>query len=121
MDERTKQMQKKVAQIILQQLGNGFVRMTGSKNFLRGTDEKGDHYLEFSIMRNIAKINLIRVTLNQHDYYDITFSKKRKAKHSSCYLTETMQTESDIDCDSLAEIIGKVTGLAVVMPRIIFT
>jgi hypothetical protein len=121
MDERTKQIQKEVAQIILQQLGNGFVRMTGSKNFMRGTDDKGDHYLEFSIMPNSSKANLVRVTLNQHDYYDLSFIKKRKAKHSGCYLTETLYKESDIDCDHLTETIGRVTGLAVIMPRIIFT
>jgi hypothetical protein len=121
MDERTKQIEKEVAQTILEQLGNGFVRMTGSKNFVRGTDDKGDHYLEFGIMPNGSKANIIRVTLNQHDYYDITFIKKRKAKNSRCYLTEALQTESDIDCDSLTETIGRVTGLAVIMPRIIFT
>ena len=120
MDERTKQIQKEVAHTILEQLGKVFVYITGSKEFLRGTDEKGDHYLEFNIMRNIVKINLIRVTLNQHDYYDITFMKKRNAKHGG-YLTETLYKESDIDCDHLTERIGTVTGLAVVMPRIIFT
>lgn len=60
----------KVAQTILAQLGgNHFVVMTGSKNFVGGSDS-----LSFSVGRGAKdKINKVRITLDANDTYTVEY------------------------------------------------
>lgn len=60
-----------VAETILQQLGgNRFAAMTGAKNFV--ALENG---IKFSIGRNVSKANMVKITVNSSDLYDVEFIK----------------------------------------------
>ena len=68
-----------IASTILKQLGGGkFIVMTGAKNMVSlSTPRFGG--LELSLPSRFAKdgINRVRITVNEHDTYDVSFSKIR--------------------------------------------
>lgn len=59
------------AQTILNQLGGSkFIVMTGAKNFI--ALENG---IKFNIGRNRSKANMVKITVNSLDLYDVEFIK----------------------------------------------
>ena len=102
-----------VAQTIYQQLGGGrFAAMTGAKNFV--ALENG---IKFNIGRNSSKANMVKITLNGLDLYDVEFSKYTPFKFN--YKTgaireekvETVAMFEDYYGDMLQDAFTRVTGM----------
>jgi hypothetical protein len=94
-----------VANTILHQLGgNRFSMMTGAKNFVGSADT-----LRFKLPANFAAngINMVSVTLNALDTYDVSFLKVRGMK-----VTPVAKHEG-IYADTLRALFTAETGLAV--------
>lgn len=65
-----------VSNTIIDQLGgNGFIAMTGSKEFAYTVKPNGDISLSFRVGKNVKRVSHIRVTLNGQDLYDIEFAR----------------------------------------------
>ena len=63
---------------IIRQIGNVAFKMMGAKNLVVGTDESGNHYLNFKIGRNSKGVSGIKITYNRGlDLYDILFYRVR--------------------------------------------
>jgi hypothetical protein len=100
-----------VANEIARQIGGKAFYMMGSKKTLTA----GDDNLCFKVMRNGEKVTHVRVTLNAADTYDVEFIR--------CWGTKapkTLKTVEGVYCDMLREVISSGTGLALVMPNIVF-
>ena len=106
-----------IATTILQQLGGKrFIVMTGAKDFT--TIDNG---LRFKIGRNGSKANMVEITLNGSDLYDMTFIKYRpfsvKVDHKKGEVktieekVETIKEFKDVFFDQLQELFTEVTGL----------
>lgn len=105
-----------IAETIRQQLGGGrFTAMTGAKNFVAI-----DNGLRFRIGRNASKANMVEITLNGLDLYDIKFIKytpysfKIKADGTFKETKESVKTVaefSDYYGDMLQAVFTKVTGM----------
>lgn len=106
-----------VAQTIYEQLGGGkFVAMTGAKYFT--AIENG---LQFRIGRNASKANVVKITLNGLDLYDIEFikhveykftiSKDGKSFKERPESWQTVAAENDIYADMLQDVFTAVTGM----------
>lgn len=93
-----------VAKTILQQMGGRVGMMTGAKDFL----DLGNG-VKFSLPRGSAKdkINMVKITLNGNDLYDIEFLQYRPRKFD----VVTVKECNDIYCDMLKEIFEENTGL----------
>ena len=101
-------MPVEVAKTILQQLGgNRFCLMSGARNLV-GDDST--HSLRFRLPLGLAKngINYIRITLNDTDLYDVTFSRFRNAG----FITDIAQFH-DVYAENLVGIFCEQTGLEV--------
>ena len=93
-----------VAQIIFQQLGgNRFAAMTGAKNFVGG-----ENFIQFKV-RGAKGVNSVKVTLNAKDLYNVLFMKVTNYGLDVKYLSKF----EDIDCEQLAPLFEKQTGLYV--------
>ena len=91
----------KVAQTILNQLGgNRFIVITGSKQFVAG-----ENFLRMRLSRNKSGANMLKITLNSLDTYDLEFIKVAKNDF------KTVKTVNGIYNDMLQEIFTSVTGL----------
>lgn len=65
-----------VAKTILDQLGGKrFIGMTGAKNFV-----SSEYSIRFRVMRNSKKVNMVTISLNPMDLYDIKFDGVRGLK-----------------------------------------
>lgn len=105
-----------VAENIRQQLGGSrFAVMTGAKNFVAI-----DNGLRFRIGRNASKANMVEITLNGLDLYDIKFIKhtpysfKIKADGTFKETQESSKTiaeYSDYYGDMLQSVFTRVTGM----------
>lgn len=109
-----------IANEIYRQLGgNKFTVMTGAKDFV--PVENG---LRFRIGRNASKANMVMITLNALDTYDVKFIKHTPAKlvvnHRKATAewreekTETVKAYTDFDGiynDMLQDVFTMVTGL----------
>lgn len=105
----TTETQQQVAATILQQLGgNKFIVMTGSHNFMHGSDEKGNPYIIMTLRSNQSKANRLRITLNSMDTYDMEFFKVRMVNYE--YKNTTVQSFKGYYDDMLQEAFTKVTG-----------
>lgn len=94
-----------VPNIIYRQLGGGrFVAMTGAKDFI--ADE---NTLIFKLRRGSAKngINIVRITLNSMDLYDVKFQKY----NYKTYDITDIKEYNNIYADQLKEIFEETTGL----------
>lgn len=118
---------KQVAETILQQLGNGFIGMTGAKAFVfRSGEPFGLGALQFKLPSNpfnAKGINHVSIVLDANDTYTMTFSKKRKAfvrKGIRYDAKETIYaTHTNVYCDELQRIFTNETNLLVsLFPRI---
>lgn len=98
---------KEIAGTILAQLGgNKFIAMTGAKNF--GTNGND---LAFSLPRYAGlKINMVKITLNSMDTYDIDFLKIPPMSKCDKPI-ETIKRCTDIYNDQLQEVFTRYTGL----------
>jgi hypothetical protein len=101
----TSEAAEQVAKTIAQQLGgNKFKAMTGAKNFVF-LPEGG---LQFSLPAGSAKngINLVTITLNPDDEYDIVFYRKRGVA-----MKEVTRTDG-VQASGLRGLFEQETGLA---------
>lgn len=92
-----------VAQTILQQLGgNRFCVMTGAKNFVGG-----ENTLQFKLPARFAKqgINVVKVTLNALDLYDVEFGKLWGVNY------KVIETVEGLYFDMLQKTFKDITGL----------
>ncbi len=102
-----------IADTIFQQLGGGrFVAFTGAKEF----NTKGNN-LRFRIPRNASKANMVEITLNGLDLYDMKFTKytpfhlnKKTFEWVEEKVVEVREFK-DIYCDQLQALFTEVTGL----------
>lgn len=104
-------MNNTIAATIVQQLGKEALYMMGTKQILPIKDGNG---ISIRIPR-VNKINIITITLNAKDLYDIEF----KRLHN--FEVKVIAKEEDCYCDMLHNIISEHTGLALRLPRIIRT
>jgi hypothetical protein len=90
-----------VANTILQQLGGGrFIAMTGSKNFVGR--ENG---LSFSVGRNDAGVNKVRVILTPADVYTVEAFRVRGTT------VKLIGSREGVYCDNLRAVFETLTGL----------
>jgi hypothetical protein len=98
-----------IARTIAQQIGNAAFFMMGTpKGSLVGSERS----LSFPI-KGCRKVSHISIALNHRDTYDIEFIQCRGGQR------KVVETCEDIYFDSLHDVISRVTGLALQMPRII--
>ena len=91
----------KVAQTILNQLGgNRFIAMTGSKQFIAG-----ENFLRMRLSRNKSCANMLKISLNSLDTYDLEFLKVAKNNF------KTVKTVRGVYNDMLQDIFTSETGL----------
>lgn len=106
-----------IANEILNQLGgNRFIVMTGAKNLVYD-----DNSLRFRIGKNASRANMVRITLNGLDLYDMEFIRYTPGKlivnHKTLTVTtreektEVIKVFKDVYCDMLQELFTDVTGL----------
>ena len=135
---------KETAKTIMAQLGCnaglGFARVTGSRNFTCGQDEKGRPYLRFSLCRDLknylpdAKVVPNRCTVYYNagaDDYDMVFERytaarcvfNRKTVEVKTYPSKLVVTSKHegIYCDQLQELFEKDTGLLLDFCRVRFS
>lgn len=100
-------MNKEQAEILVKQLGgNQLVAMTGAKGFGLTTDGK----LAFRIQRAKNGINLITVTLNNLDLYDVKFEKFRFSAKTGT-TRKVIEEHNNVYSDMLRGIFERATGL----------
>jgi hypothetical protein len=91
--------------ILLQLGGTGRLNMmTGAKNFM-----KTDSGVQFNIGRNAKSVNMVRVTLNGNDLYDVEFGRVRKVKGVPTY--KVLNKHADVYNDMLVELFESNTGM----------
>lgn len=135
---------KETAKTIMAQLGcnagMGFARVTGSRNFTCGQDEKGRPYLRFSLCRNLkkylpdAKVVPNRCTVYYNagaDDYDMVFDRfteyrsvfNRKTLEVKTYPRKVVVTSKHehIYCDMLQDLFEKDTNLLLSFCRVRFS
>lgn len=104
-----------VARTILEQIGGQrFVVMTGARNFqFIASDSNVDGGIAFNIGRNIHRINMIRITLNYMDTYDMEFLYVTKPSESNAYKGKinVVSKAENVYCDMLEEVFTGHTGL----------
>ena len=98
-----------IAKTILEQIGNKALYMIGAKNLV--AKENGVY---FKIMRNSKSVNLIEITLNGLDLYDVEF------KYVSVKGIKVRSEVKGIYSDMLHAAIRENTGLETRMPEVIF-
>ena len=99
-----------IAQTILNQLGGRqFIVMTGAKQF-----GHTDNSLQFRLPARFARdgINLVKVTLNASDLYDVVYYRARGVS-----LVEVAGS-GDLYADMLCDDFTTTTGLDTVMPTL---
>ena len=106
-NEIMKNEEKIIATTILQQLGGAgkLMAMIGASHFTHGSDEKGS-YLQFHFKGNRV-YNIIKITLNFMDTYDVTFIKMNKRNFD----VKIVDTINDVYCDMLKETIERQIGM----------
>ena len=102
-----------IAQTILQQLGgNKFIAMTGSKNFTALNSG-----LQMKLAKSKSKANILKITLNGTDLYDMEFIKFTPYKFNIKTMTEraekieTVKKYEDVYYDMLQDIFTSETEL----------
>ena len=96
-----------IANTILSQLGgNGFIAMTGSKNFL-----DDGRSLRMTLTQNNSGANRLTITLNKMDTYDLEFYRMTmNRKTGNCKITKKASLEG-IYNDMLQDVFTQITGL----------
>lgn len=97
---------KQVASTILHQLGGRrFIAMTGARDFIAINDGLGGMHCRIPKMTGV-KVNTVKITLNEMDYYDVSFGRLYAGKH------KVISEHSDICFDELQTLFRRETGLA---------
>lgn len=91
---------KTISMTIAKQIGNKALMMIGTKNIF-----EIDNGLMIKHSCRGSKTNVIKITLNGSDLYDMEFIKTHGAK------INTIAKEEDIYCDMLCDMIEKHSGL----------
>lgn len=106
----TREEKMHVAKTIISQLGgNRFIAMTGSKNLVGlNTDEYPFGGLRMGLAKNKTAANILTITLNGMDTYDMVFTSVRIGKQLSIKVVHEANGVYD---DMLTEIFKNVTGL----------
>ncbi len=100
---------EETANIILRQLGgNKFIAMTGARNFVALKDG-----IKFHIGRNNSKANVVEITLNGKDLYDMQFVRQIKPTMHNKFMGERhpIMAYNDCYCEQLQTIFKQETGL----------
>lgn len=104
-----------VAATILHQLGgNKFIVMTGAKNLVAL-----DNGIRFKIGKNSSRANMVEITLNGLDLYDVKFIKHTpynvRVTNNGVKVTEestkVIAEYNDVYSDMLQDLFTNVTGL----------
>lgn len=95
-----------IANTIIAQLGNKALVMIGAKNIL--AEKNG---VRFKIGRNSKSVNMIKITLNSMDTYDIKFLRTSMSKKTFEYKETIKAEDNGIYCDMLHNSIEQNTGL----------
>jgi hypothetical protein len=104
-----------IAITILKQLGgNKFIAMTGAKNFLHAdvTESNPNAWLRMDLPTNRAKVNRLKITLQDNDTYTMHFYRMVLGKSTNW--TPKISNEQTFDGvydDMLQDIFTNVTGL----------
>jgi len=100
-DNATRNRNNEIAQTILTQLGgNKFRVMTGSKQFIAGTNS-----LSMKLARNASGANYLRITLGSMDVYKMEFISIRAGK------MKTKHEFENVYCDKLVSFFESTTKL----------
>ena len=97
----------KIVGAIRRQIGQGTFAMLGARNLFDGTDQQGNHYLQFKIGTNPSEITHIKVTLNKSDTYDIDYGKLLRNLDY-----KIIDSSSGILGTNIVSDLGRRTGLA---------
>ena len=98
---------KQVSATILAQLGgNKFIVMTGSKNFVYGTNNSGNDYITMQLTTNKAKAKFLQITLLPSDTYHMEFIKIDRELNR-----KVVANHEGVYCDMLQDIFTQTTGL----------
>ena len=85
MSKTTSTTAKNVAQTILSQLGgNKFRAMVSANNFVYGTDDNNNDFIQLRFKGN-RKASFLKITLNQMDTYDMEFGKIWKQEYKKVH------------------------------------
>ena len=104
---QTSNTAKQVSATILSQLGGGkFIAMTGSKNFVYGTKDNGNDFLQMHLTRNKMGAKFLTIELNANDTYTMEFRKINR----NLDVVATVKHE-EVYCDMLCFLFTKTTGL----------
>lgn len=88
---------------VLRQLGgNRFIAMTGAKQFVKDDEKRS---ISFRIGRNSEGVNVVRITLNAMDTYDMEFLSVRAGN------VKVKSTSDGVYCDGLEQSFTTHTGL----------
>ena len=90
-----------ISKTIVSQIGNAALYMIGAKQLVADTNA-----LQFKIMKNDSKINLVRIELTDDDLYNVTYYNFRNLE------LKTIATDLGIYADMLCASIRNNTGLA---------
>tara|TARA_Y100000593_G_scaffold57680_1_gene107263 strand:+ start:1108 stop:1461 length:354 start_codon:yes stop_codon:yes gene_type:complete len=109
-----------IPETILDQLGGGFVRMTGAKQFVAfgatdrhyGGEEPVDNGLSFRLGRNPKSVSHVTIELTPADTYTVRFLRVRGVK------VTTLAEHEDVYADMFHELIRNETGLETRFPNI---
>ncbi len=104
-----------VVNTMIQQMGGQrvLVMMIGAKNFVHSVDEEGNVFLTFKHMKGLQGINCNRITLKGDDTYTVQYMKTHG---TSC---KTIEERSMMFFDDLVPFFREVTGLEIIVPRIV--
>lgn len=91
---------------ILDQLGNGTLCMLGAKNIVLLANG-----VKFKIGRNSKKVNLVTITLDPSDTYNIEFGSLRKKRGEFVPSYTKKSAAEGVYVDSLHTTIEEHTGL----------
>ena len=111
-----------IPETILDQLGGGFVRMTGAKQFVayggtdrhQGGEESVDNGLSMRLGRNAKSVSHLTIELTLDDTYTVRFIRVRGAKCT------TLAEHEGVYADMLHDLIRAETGLETRMPKLVF-
>lgn len=100
-----------IAYTIYQQLGGRqFAFMVGVKNLVDGGNS-------LKILLKNRSINVVTITLNVWDLYDVEY--KRISTRCGNWIEKTVASSEGLYCDMLRADFEEKTGLATTMPRVI--
>lgn len=103
---------EEVANLHRQLGGTKFNAMTGAKDFIYGTDEKGDTVLRFKIGKNHTGRNHCQITLNRSsDTYTVQVMKVATCKKTWDVKASNVACREGVYSDQLQATFTEFTGM----------